>query len=186
MIKNVSFGHSGNYTCEVTADTPSFSTATATAQMLVVGEFFCLFGVLLRLRVCVCTESWASGTLMLSTHNCSAKKTTNPFFWAVDSAVWEWSMAMLEKKSSSIVPLTKFYVLFFFFSSFHAELPESRPTLYTEYDRYEPGDVLRANCSSPPSRPQVELTLTINNMVVSAKFRFSCSTLSAYTDRKTS
>lgn len=140
--------------------------------MLVVGEFiFCLFGVLLRLRVCVCTERWASGTLMPSTHNCSAKKTTNPFFWAVDSAVWEWSMAMLEKKFLNR-PINEIYVLFFFFSSFHAELPESRPTLYTEYDRYEPGDVLRANCSSPPSRPQVELTLTINNMVVSAKFRF--------------
>lgn len=53
------------------------------------------------------------------------------------------------------------------------ELPESRPTLWTEYDRYEPGDVLRANCSSPPSRPQAELTLTINNIVVSSFFVFS-------------
>jgi len=55
----------------------------------------------------------------------------------------------------------------------HTELPESRPTLWTEYDRYEPGDVLRANCSSPPSRPQAELTLTINNIVVSSFFVFS-------------
>lgn len=57
------------------------------------------------------------------------------------------------------------------------ELPESRPTLWTEYDRYEPGDVLRANCSSPPSRPQAELTLTINNIVVSShENKFSVST----------
>ncbi|CAG9806620.1 unnamed protein product [Chironomus riparius] len=82
VIKNVSFGLSGNFSCEVTADSQSFSTASAAAQMTVV------------------------------------------------------------------------------------ELPESRPTLWTEYDRYEPGDVLRANCSSPPSRPQAELTLTINNIVV--------------------
>lgn len=82
VIKNVSFGLSGNFSCEVTADSPSFSTASAAASMTVV------------------------------------------------------------------------------------ELPESRPTLWTEYDRYEPGDVLRANCSSPPSRPQAELTLTINNIVV--------------------
>lgn len=38
VIKNVSFGLSGNFSCEVTADSPSFSTATATAQMTVVGE----------------------------------------------------------------------------------------------------------------------------------------------------
>ncbi|CRL05293.1 CLUMA_CG018048, isoform A [Clunio marinus] len=82
VIKNVSFGLSGNFSCEVTADSQSFSTASATAQMMVV------------------------------------------------------------------------------------EFPETRPTLWTERERYEPGDVLRANCSSPPSRPQAELTLTINNIVV--------------------
>jgi hypothetical protein len=38
VIKNVSFGLSGNFTCEVTADSTSFSTATAAAQMMVVGE----------------------------------------------------------------------------------------------------------------------------------------------------
>lgn len=40
VIKNVSFGLSGNFTCEVTADSTSFSTATAAAQMMVVGECF--------------------------------------------------------------------------------------------------------------------------------------------------
>uniref|UniRef100_A0A182J140 Uncharacterized protein n=1 Tax=Anopheles atroparvus TaxID=41427 RepID=A0A182J140_ANOAO len=47
------------------------------------------------------------------------------------------------------------------------ELPDSGPTLWTEHTRYEPGDVLRANCTSQPSRPKAELTLTLNNMVVS-------------------
>lgn len=48
-----------------------------------------------------------------------------------------------------------------------SEYPENQPTLWTDRKRYEPGDVLRANCSSPPARPQVELTLTLNNIVVS-------------------
>ncbi|XP_052863580.1 uncharacterized protein LOC128270218 [Anopheles cruzii] len=81
VIKNVGFGLSGNFSCEVTADAPSFSTATEQASMQVV------------------------------------------------------------------------------------ELPDSGPTLWTEHTRYEPGDVLRANCSSQPSRPKAELTLTLNNMV---------------------
>ena len=53
------------------------------------------------------------------------------------------------------------------------ELPESQPSLWTEHSRYEPGDVLRANCSSPPSRPRAELTLTLNNIVVSILNIFS-------------
>ncbi|XP_075148064.1 uncharacterized protein LOC142222025 [Haematobia irritans] len=83
LIRNVGFGLSGNFSCEVTADAPLFSTATAFGAMQVV------------------------------------------------------------------------------------ELPDKRPLLFTEQTRYEPGDVLRANCSTPPSRPRAELKLTINNMVVS-------------------
>uniref|UniRef100_A0A1B0ESH5 Uncharacterized protein n=1 Tax=Glossina morsitans morsitans TaxID=37546 RepID=A0A1B0ESH5_GLOMM len=45
--------------------------------------------------------------------------------------------------------------------------PEKRPQLFTELTRYEPGDILRANCSTPPSRPRAELRFTINNMPVS-------------------
>ncbi|XP_037954619.1 uncharacterized protein LOC119684614 [Teleopsis dalmanni] len=84
VIRNVGFGLSGNFSCEVTADAPLFSTATAYAQMQVV------------------------------------------------------------------------------------EFPEKRPQLFTENVRYEPGDVLRANCSTPPSRPRAELRFTINNMPVSS------------------
>ncbi|XP_043652936.1 uncharacterized protein LOC122619820 [Drosophila teissieri] len=83
LLRNVGFGLSGNFSCEVTADAPLFSTATAVDTMQVV------------------------------------------------------------------------------------ELPEKRPQVFTEHTRYEPGDVLRANCSSPPSRPRAELTFTINNLVMS-------------------
>ncbi|XP_038105847.1 uncharacterized protein LOC6050345 [Culex quinquefasciatus] len=82
VIRNIGFGLSGNFSCEVTADAPLFSTATGHLQMQVV------------------------------------------------------------------------------------ELPDSGPTLWTEHSRYEPGDVLRANCSSPPSRPRADLKLTLNNIVV--------------------
>lgn len=82
LLRNVGFGLSGNFSCEVTADAPLFSTATAVDTMQVV------------------------------------------------------------------------------------ELPEKRPQVFTEHTRYEPGDVLRANCSTPPSRPRAELTFTINNMVI--------------------
>ncbi|XP_053698593.1 uncharacterized protein LOC128745543 [Sabethes cyaneus] len=82
VIRNVGFGLSGNFSCEVTADAPLFSTATGHIHMQVV------------------------------------------------------------------------------------ELPDSGPTLWTEHNRYEAGDVLRANCSSPPSRPKAVLKLTLNNIVI--------------------
>ncbi|SPP80676.1 uncharacterized protein LOC117583333 [Drosophila guanche] len=85
LIRNVSFGLSGQFSCEVTADAPLYSTATAYAQMQVV------------------------------------------------------------------------------------EFPEKRPQLFTEHTRYEPGDVLRANCSTPPSRPRSELRFTINNVPITTE-----------------
>lgn len=47
------------------------------------------------------------------------------------------------------------------------ELPDKRPQIFTEHTRYEPGDILRANCSTPPSLPRAQLQFTINNMLVS-------------------
>lgn len=85
LIRNVSFGLSGNFSCEVTADAPLYSTSTAYAQMQVI------------------------------------------------------------------------------------EFPEKRPQLFTEHTRYEPGDVLRANCSTPPSRPRAELRFTINHIPVTTE-----------------
>lgn len=80
----------------------------------------------------------------------------------------------LKSKSQSEESLEKF-IEKFIFNSTHiifliAEFPESPPRLWTDHDRYEPGDALKANCSSPPSRPRAELTLTLNNIVVSSNY----------------
>ncbi|XP_023708572.2 uncharacterized protein LOC111865074 [Cryptotermes secundus] len=82
VLRKVGFNLSGNFSCEVTVEAPSFSTATVYQQMLVVS------------------------------------------------------------------------------------LPETPPVIYTEHDRYEPGDTLRANCSSPPSKPAASLSFFLNNIPV--------------------
>lgn len=51
-------------------------------------------------------------------------------------------------------------------------LPKSPPSLTTDKSFYEVGDVLRANCSSPQSRPAATLTFILNNIVVSTGNRF--------------
>jgi hypothetical protein len=51
-----------------------------------------------------------------------------------------------------------------------AALPESPPEIQTEHDRYEPGDTLRANCTSPPSKPAASLSFFLNNIPVSSLF----------------
>jgi len=67
-------------------------------------------------------------------------------------------------------------MIYFLFSEF----PEKRPSLFTEHTRYEPGDVLRANCSTLGSRPRADLRFTINNIPVSniiikhPKYRYKC------------
>ncbi|EFA12550.2 uncharacterized protein LOC659130 isoform X2 [Tribolium castaneum] len=48
-------------------------------------------------------------------------------------------------------------------------LPNQEPTLVTEKTSYDNGDVLRANCTSPPSRPAATLTFMLNNKVVCEK-----------------
>ncbi|KAG4067102.1 hypothetical protein HA402_000093 [Bradysia odoriphaga] len=81
-LRNVGFNLSGNFTCEVTADAPSFYTAVATNILTVV------------------------------------------------------------------------------------ELPHAAPTLFTERERYDPGDILKANCSTPPSKPGATITFLLNNNLV--------------------
>ncbi|XP_058813479.1 uncharacterized protein LOC131677603 [Topomyia yanbarensis] len=81
-LRNVGFNLSGNFTCEVTADAPSFYTGVATNFLTVV------------------------------------------------------------------------------------ELPHSPPTLWTEHTKYDPGDILRANCSTPPSKPGATVTFLLNSMTV--------------------
>lgn len=50
---------------------------------------------------------------------------------------------------------------------YFTELPHSPPTLYTERERYDPGDILKSNCSTPPSKPGATITFLLNNMPVS-------------------
>ncbi|KAK2583270.1 hypothetical protein KPH14_009280 [Odynerus spinipes] len=45
-------------------------------------------------------------------------------------------------------------------------LPEGKPVIVSERERYDPGDTLRANCSLPASRPAAKLSFTLNNMPV--------------------
>ncbi|XP_069689000.1 uncharacterized protein [Periplaneta americana] len=82
VLRKVGFNLSGNFSCEVTVEAPSFSTATVYQPMLVVA------------------------------------------------------------------------------------LPETPPEIQTEHDRYEPGDTLRANCTSPPSKPAASLSFFLNNIPV--------------------
>ncbi|XP_066253769.1 uncharacterized protein [Euwallacea similis] len=48
-------------------------------------------------------------------------------------------------------------------------LPKSPPSLTTDKSFYEDGDMLRANCSSPQSRPAATLTFILNNIVMGEK-----------------
>lgn len=86
-LRNVDYGLSGTFSCEVTADAPTFSTASVSKNLTVVS------------------------------------------------------------------------------------LPDRRPLLLSEHERYDPGDTLRANCSLPPSKPPVRLSFTLNNMPVEATTR---------------
>lgn len=45
-------------------------------------------------------------------------------------------------------------------------LPEDPPLLLTDQREYAPGDTMRVNCSSAPSRPAANLTLMINDQPV--------------------
>nr|CAD7196516.1 unnamed protein product [Timema douglasi] len=43
-------------------------------------------------------------------------------------------------------------------------LPEGPPELHTDRERYDPGDILRANCTSPPSKPAASITFLLNDV----------------------
>ncbi|KAG5870207.1 hypothetical protein JTB14_030320 [Gonioctena quinquepunctata] len=49
---------------------------------------------------------------------------------------------------------------------FVSELPDSFPTISVEGEPLDYGDILRANCSCPPSRPKATLTFLLNNYTV--------------------
>lgn len=72
---------------------------------------------------------------------------------------------MLTLASFKTLPLFYVYIQFFVL-----ELPKSKPTIATDKDKYDPGDTLMANCTSPGSKPAASLTFFLNNMPVS-KFK---------------
>ncbi|KAL6422413.1 hypothetical protein ACFW04_010621 [Cataglyphis niger] len=86
-LRKVDFGLSGTFSCEVTADAPTFSTASGTKNLTVVS------------------------------------------------------------------------------------IPSGRPVIVSERERYDIGDVLRANCSLPSSKPPVHFLFTLNNMPTSNRGR---------------
>ncbi|XP_017797668.1 PREDICTED: uncharacterized protein LOC108578784 [Habropoda laboriosa] len=45
-------------------------------------------------------------------------------------------------------------------------VPEGKPVIVSERERYDQGDTLRANCSLPPSKPPAHLSFTLNNAAV--------------------
>lgn len=47
------------------------------------------------------------------------------------------------------------------------DLPLTPPILWTDQRRYSPGDLLYANCSTPPSRPPATLSFQLNYVPVS-------------------
>ncbi|XP_011263283.1 platelet endothelial cell adhesion molecule [Camponotus floridanus] len=47
-------------------------------------------------------------------------------------------------------------------------LPGGRPVIVSERERYDAGDVLKANCSLPSSKPPVNFSFTLNNHLVDA------------------
>ncbi|XP_044743286.1 uncharacterized protein LOC123305577 [Chrysoperla carnea] len=83
VLSDVSYSLSGNFSCEVTTDAPSFSTRTASSQLTVI------------------------------------------------------------------------------------DTPKRPPILMVERDRYTLGDILHANCTSPPSRPPADIIFKINGIKVS-------------------
>ncbi|KOC69498.1 hypothetical protein WH47_08032, partial [Habropoda laboriosa] len=49
-------------------------------------------------------------------------------------------------------------------------VPEGKPVIVSERERYDQGDTLRANCSLPPSKPPAHLSFTLNNAAVSDSY----------------
>ncbi|TDG51905.1 hypothetical protein AWZ03_001575 [Drosophila navojoa] len=131
LIRNVSFGLSGNFSCEVTADAPLYSTATAYAQMQVVAHS--------------------------TSHSLVIFKRLTFFFFSKHQQL---------KRPRHVLSIEHIRVSYIELIS---QFPEKRPQLFTEQTRYEPGDVLRANCSTLPSRPRAELRFTLNHMPVATE-----------------
>lgn len=61
-------------------------------------------------------------------------------------------------------PPRKYSCLFLLHPS---EIPQEKPIVQGARERYHPGDIVRINCTSAPSKPAATLTWYINDQVVS-------------------
>lgn len=67
----------------------------------------------------------------------------------------------------TVLKLVSSKVTDFIFFIIILELPHLPPTLWTEFTKYDPGDILRANCSTQPSKPSATITFLLNQYTVS-------------------
>lgn len=63
-------------------------------------------------------------------------------------------------------------------TGFSPAVPKGKPVIVSERGRYEPGDTLQANCSTPASKPPARLSFTLNDLQVRLVHRFQ-STLNS-------
>nr|CAD7428897.1 unnamed protein product [Timema monikensis] len=151
-LRNVQLSVSGKYSCEVSADAPSFHTALVTGEMDVVGEFCCQVLSVLSRRTGLhfvfsrrtCVESVLSGRTyvrpVLSRRTCV--------------------QSMLSGRTCVQSMLSKLPAVQSVFSC--PEVPIDRPVITGVRPRYKPGEVLHGNCSSSWSRPAARLAWFIN------------------------
>lgn len=138
---------------------------------LVFTHFEVIRTVHLMRKLCLFIESWL--VIHNSIHNLPFNSNSNPIYgWTCFGKSQFWKNPLFIHSTKLRYPAAKEMEIllckcFIEIDIFLTELPEAKPILWTERHRYEPGDVLLANCSSLPSRPRVELKLTINNQVVS-------------------
>ncbi|EGI70541.1 hypothetical protein G5I_00678 [Acromyrmex echinatior] len=140
MLRNVDFGLSGTFICEVTADAPTFSTASASKNLTVVCKYMPWYYPVSR------NFAHAQGRLpLLPLSRAIALRTSELSDWG-----------------NSVTGIADY--IYAFGNASHFVLPPEKPVIVSERDRYDPGDMLRANCSLPPSKPPVRISFTLNSM----------------------
>lgn len=61
-----------------------------------------------------------------------------------------------------------------------AEVPDEDPVLRSDVQKVSPGAIIKANCTTPSSYPQMNVTWFINGAEVGSIFTSICSNVSYY------
>nr|CAD7410761.1 unnamed protein product [Timema cristinae] len=155
VLRRVGFNLSGNFSCEVTADAPSFSTKTVYQQLLVYSDS----PVSIILSSPQYNDSPVS--IILSSPQYSDSPVSiilsSPQYSDSPHSSWrcDYTGVCCSTPRGYVTMLVSV-----------AALPMGPPELQVERARYHPGDILRANCSSPPSKPAASLTFLVNESPV--------------------